>query len=93
MEVYAKRLGVKFHPYALRHSFATCFLRRGGNALALQRILGHSTLEMTKRYVHLNDQDLREQHAAASPLLAMFPGKRRVRAITQSVGRKRPGQP
>jgi site-specific recombinase XerD len=38
LAAYSKRLGVKFHPYALRHSFATCFLRQGGNALALQRI-------------------------------------------------------
>ncbi|NPV71479.1 MAG: phage integrase family protein [Firmicutes bacterium] len=69
LEKYAKELGVKFHPYALRHTFATQFLRAGGNALALQRLMGHSTLEMTKRYVHLTEGDVRKEHSKASPLI------------------------
>ena len=42
-----------FHPHLLRHSFATLFLLNGGDALILQEILGHTTLEMTKNYVHI----------------------------------------
>lgn len=72
LEVYAKLLGVKFHPYALRHTFATLFLRGGGNALALQRLMGHSTLDMTKRYVHLSQADVKSQHEMASPLKMIF---------------------
>jgi len=81
LEVYGKKLGVRIRPYDLRHSFATWFLRNGGNALALQRTLGHSTLEMTKRYVHLSQQDLREQHNLASPLMALLPRRSRVRKL------------
>lgn len=76
LEVYAKILGVKFHPYALRHSFATCFLKAGGNALVLQRIMGHSTLEMTRRYVHLNQEDIKAQHGQASPLARVLTSRR-----------------
>lgn len=43
----------EFYPHLLRHSFATLFLVNGGDALVLQQILGHSTLEMTKKYVHI----------------------------------------
>ncbi|MNC46185.1 Tyrosine recombinase XerD [compost metagenome] len=78
MEIYSKKLGTKIIPYDLRHSFAVGFLRGGGNALALQRTLGHSDLTMTKRYVNLAESDLKEQHAMASPLNRLMPVKKRV---------------
>ncbi|MGE5484695.1 MAG: tyrosine-type recombinase/integrase [Ignavibacteriales bacterium] len=81
LEKYAKELGGRFHPYALRHTFATQFLRAGGNALALQRLMGHSTLDMTKRYVHLTEGDVRKEHSQASPLVEMSKGTSRVRKV------------
>ncbi len=39
--------------HALRHTFASHFMQNGGNILALQKILGHSSLVMTMRYAHL----------------------------------------
>lgn len=81
LEAYSKRLGVKIRPYDLRHAFALTFLRNGGHALALQKTLGHTDLSMTKRYVALTQQDLREQHALASPLNVLLPKKHRVRKV------------
>jgi len=78
IEYYCKRLGTHIVPYDLRHSFAILFLRQGGNALALQRMLGHVTLEMTKRYVALTNDDLRDQHRMASPIKRLLPSKKRV---------------
>lgn len=82
MEIYSKKLGVWIRPYDLRHVFALQFLRNGGHALALQRTLGHTDLTMTKRYVSLTEQDLRQQHSIASPLNTLVPKKNRVRKIT-----------
>ncbi len=81
LEVYSKLLAVKFHPCALRHTFATQFLRNGGNALALQRLMGHSTLDMTKRYVHLTQVDVATEHAMASPLKALTAKNHRLRVL------------
>ena len=61
----AERLGIKpdgaFH--AFRRTFATNYVRSGGNPLVLQRLLGHTTLQQTNVYVKLVSDDLqKEQH-------------------------------
>lgn len=48
-------------------TFAVEFIRAGGNAFNLQRILGHTTLDMTRRYVHLTPGDTRAAHARFAP--------------------------
>lgn len=46
--------------HVLRHTFASHFMMNGGNILTLQRILGHSSLQMTMRYAHLAPDHLQE---------------------------------
>ena len=50
--------GQLFH--VLRHTLASHFMMNGGNILTLQRILGHSSLQMTMRYSHLAPDHLEE---------------------------------
>lgn len=46
-------------PHDLRHTFATRYLRGGGNIYTLSKILGHSSVTMTeKQYVHLLPTDI-----------------------------------
>lgn len=42
----------------LRHTFASHFMMNGGDIYDLQKILGHSSLEMTQRYAHLAPEHL-----------------------------------
>ncbi len=84
IKMYCNKLnedGFIVNPYDLRHTFALEFLRNGGHTLALQRIMGHTSLDMTKRYVALTQADLKEQHGIASPLQKLLPDKHRVRNI------------
>jgi len=48
--------------HGLRHSFATGYIRNKGDTFSLQKILGHSTLNMTRRYVDLVVDDLKADH-------------------------------
>jgi hypothetical protein len=45
-----------------------------GDVLTLQQILGHTTLEMVKRYVNLASAHVRVQHRKFSPMDRMKPG-------------------
>jgi integrase/recombinase XerD len=54
--------------HAARHSFASNYLRKGGNAIALQRTLGHADLTTTQRYCHLEVADLQAAHERISLL-------------------------
>ncbi|MCP3685048.1 MAG: tyrosine-type recombinase/integrase [bacterium] len=73
IKMMVKRLGdkakLKVHPHKLRHTFAISFLRAGGDAFSLQYLLGHSTLQMTQRYLQsLNADDAINAHRKFSPL-------------------------
>lgn len=65
---YCRKAGVKVTPYTLRHTFAVEFLKGSNDPFALQRILGHQDLAMTRRYVRYLQDDIREAHEKASPV-------------------------
>lgn len=57
---YAKRRGVfRYSLHLFRHTFATLFLRGGGDIYTLKRLLGHSSYRMTEYYLHLSGKDLK----------------------------------
>ena len=61
--------GVRFSPHTLRHTFAVNYLRRGGNLEFLRRILGHSSILTTQKYLRsLGVEDLQAVHSGLSLL-------------------------
>lgn len=62
-----KETGIEIHPHKLRHQAATYMVRAHANTHTVQRILGHSSVTVTEKYLSLADEDLQAQHAAASP--------------------------
>lgn len=60
--------GVRTNPHTFRHTFANLYLLNGGDLFSLQKILGHTTLDMVRRYVNLDTDEVKRQHAQASPV-------------------------
>jgi integrase/recombinase XerD len=72
MKVFFYRIGiagVRCSPHTLRHSFAVGYLRNGGNIFYLSKVLGHTSVKTTERYLQsLGIEDLQKVHNRLSSL-------------------------
>ena len=77
---YNRRRGVqKTSIHLFRHTFARKYLVDcGGNAFTLQALLGHSTLDMTKKYCAIYNADIVKNFDNASPLMKMVAKKTKI---------------
>jgi len=60
------RCDVKVHAHKIRITFVINFLRNGGNVFELQRLLGHSLLDMVRHYLNIAESDTENAHKKAS---------------------------
>jgi site-specific recombinase XerD len=65
----AVRAAVKEPPiHSFRRLFALSMLRNGCDLLTLQRLMGHASLDLLRRYAKQTVDDLRAAHGQASPV-------------------------
>lgn len=66
---YNKKRGVaKTSIHVFRHTFAKKWILNGGDVFKLQKILGHSTLDITREYVNMFSTDLQINFESFNPL-------------------------
>jgi integrase/recombinase XerD len=65
-KIVKKYLGVS--PHVLRHSFASSLIIGGADLRVVQELLGHSSLETTQIYTHIQKQNLQETMHRYHPL-------------------------
>lgn len=63
--------------HLFRHTYAKLFIMAGGDPFRLQKLLGHTDFAMTKRYVALYADDLKENYDSFNPLEQVTAGQKR----------------
>ena len=63
-----KNLNIELFPHRIRANFAQYYLLNGGDLYSLSRIIGHSSLEVTKVYLQLDNESISRQYQKFSPL-------------------------
>src|SRR5262249_47373367 len=61
-------VGPRISPHTIRHTFATNYLRHGGDIVRLSMVLGHTQITTTQRYLHLLTEDFSASHQTLSIL-------------------------
>lgn len=59
---------IRVSPHTLRHTFAKFWVIKNGNTIALSKVLGHTTTQMTDKYVNMWGTDIVEAYDECSPL-------------------------
>ncbi|MDR1689437.1 MAG: tyrosine-type recombinase/integrase [Clostridiales bacterium] len=78
---YNQNRGVmKTSVHLFRHTFAKDWILTGGDPFSLQEALGHSTLEMTRKYVKMFNEDLKHVYEKHNPLDRFYEKSGKTRA-------------
>ena len=70
--------------HALRHTFAKDWIRNTGDVFRLQKLLGHTSLDMTRNYVNLFSEDMKEGFDEHNPLDVFKKGSSRTKNVKRN---------
>lgn len=62
---------IRVSPHTFRHTCAKFYLKNGGDLFSLQKILGHTEISMTRRYVQFMYEDVAALYKQYSPIKSL----------------------
>lgn len=62
---------IRVSPHTFRHTFAKMYIQNGGDIFTLQKMLGHTSLDMVRNYVEMFTEDVAKAHERFSPVKYM----------------------
>ncbi len=65
-----QEVSISFHKF--RHTYATMCLDNNADLEFIRKTLGHSTLRITQKYLHVSNKSLQEQHSKCNPILNLI---------------------
>lgn len=72
----AKKTGItRLHAHLCRHTFSVNYLLNGGDIFTLQEILGHTSLDMVRHYLHFTNSQVVATHHEHSPMDKLYRAK------------------
>lgn len=57
----------RLHPHMFRHTFCRNYILNGGDLFTLQKIVDHANISTTRKYIQMDDEQIRQQHNKYSP--------------------------
>ena len=82
---YCKSRGIqKTSIHKLRHNFSKLWILNNGDVFRLQKMLGHTTLDMTRKYVNMFSSDLHKDFEKYNPLDNLKKGMSRKQVVQKS---------
>lgn len=70
--------------HRFRHTFAKKWINSGGDIFRLQKILGHSSLDVVRNYVNMFTNDLQDNFNTFSPLENIITDKKFIKIRNKS---------
>jgi integrase/recombinase XerD len=70
LRMYREKAGItkRVSPHVFRHMFCRNYILNGGDVFTLQRIVGHAEISTTRKYIQMDDETIKNQHALYSPV-------------------------
>lgn len=82
---YNRSRGVeKISVHALRHTFSKDWIRNTGDVFRLQKLLGHTSLDMTRNYVNMFTEDLKQGFEDYNPLDRLKKAQNRTQSVKRN---------
>lgn len=60
---FGKKINVNLSPHMFRRTFCTELIKKGCNLKVVQKLMGHSNIAITSRYIHMSEEEMFSEYS------------------------------